>query len=446
MKITNGRSFARSAGATPTFPTNTGISPVAQQRIDTLVSAANRKHAEALKTDGTQGFLFLKQRVGLPCTCQLVQTTADQMTLSTPTLKIADSSTDSGSADSSPMGRAFRVRDYDGLFSNSLTKAPPPTGSTLQEIHQRRMAERGDFTQSEMIPVEADQSIDEILSMADGFEDEDSAALQKQPSLARLYGGEKSPCAICFGSGFVGGYSLHAGQRLILDASGTAPVTLQDCEIDRTTAPHSFIIERSGTKAVEWTVVVPTYFHSVLGVAVRNNIDPAVGFIVEAHTGNGNWNAVTPQYLASFNGTPTTLTLRVRPVTSDAPGTGQFRFTHVELLYQIASPLIVNLPTFERTLDYEQFDVLQTLSGVEFPASIPMLDREAVLVDTKYNQAWNVVSVESKRTASNQTFNNVVSLRLIQQYETKFLLNLARGKVVELVYPNKLETVQGHQP
>lgn len=446
MKITNGRSIARSAGATPTFPTNTGISPIAQQRIDTLVSAANRKHAEALKTDGTQGFLFLKQRAGRPCTCQLVQTTADQMTLSTPQISASTSSTDSGSVSSSPMARSFRVRDYDGLFSNSLTGPKPPTGSTLQEIHQRRMAQRDDFTQAEMIPVEADQSIDDILAMADDFQDEDSAALQKQPTLARLYGGEKSPCAICFGSGFVGGYSLHAGQRLILDASDTVPATLLDCEIDRTTAPHSFLIERSGVKAVEWTVPVPTYFHSVLGIAVRNNIDPAVGFIIEAHTGNGNWNALTPAYLTALNGTATTLTIRVRPVTSDAPGTSQFRFTHVELLYQIASPLVVNLPTFERTLDYEQFDVLQTLSGVEFPASIPMLDREAVLVDTKYNQAWNVVSVESRRTASNQTFNNVVSLRLIQQYETKYLLNLARGKVVELVYPNKLETVQGQQP
>lgn len=445
MKITSGRNIPR-RGAGAVFPTNTGISHVAQQRIDNLVSAQNRKHAEALKTDGTQGFLFVKQRNGRPCTCQLKETVSSPFTLNspmTPTNTGLDDDATVGTTDNPGLASAFRVRDYSGLFSNSLTGPKPPTGSTLQEIHERRMANRSDFEQAEMIPVEGDADVDDILSMADNFEDPDDAARQKQPSLARLYGGEKTPCGICFGSGFVGGYQLHAGTRIVLDASQSYPTELVDCEVSRTTAPYSFVIERSGTKFVQWTVPLPTYFHSVLGVAVRNNVAPAVGFIIEAHTGNGTWMPLTPQYLNALNGTPTTLTVRVRPVTSDAPGTSQFTFTHVELMVQIASPLMINMPTFASTLDYEQFDVLQTLSGVEFPASIPLLDREAVLVDKKYNQAWSVVEVESRRTGKNQTFNNVVSLRLIQQYETKFLFNLVQGKVVELVYPNTLEKIQG---
>lgn len=445
MKITSGRNIPRQ-GAGAVFPTNTGISHVAQQRIDNLVSAANRRHAEALKTDGTLGYLFIKQRMGRTCTCQLRETTSSPFTLNqalTPTNTGLDDSVGPGTTDEPGLASAFRVRDYSGIFANSLTNAAPPQGSSLQEIHQRRMANRSDFETAEMIPVEEDADVNDILAMADDLQDPDDAARQKQPSLARLYGGEKSPCGICFGSGFVNGYQLHAGQRIVLDASESYPMTLVDCEISRSTAPYSFVIERSGTKFVQWTVTLPTYFHSVLAISVRNNVDPAVGFLLEAHTGNGNWQTLTPQFLNSCNGTPTTLTVRVMPVTSDAPGTSQFTFTHVDIMVQIASPLVVNMPTFASTLDYEQFDVLQTLSGVEFPASIPMLDREAVLVERKYNQAWGVSEVEQRRTGKNQTFNNVVSLRLIQQYETKFLFNLVQGKVVELVYPNTLEKIQG---
>lgn len=441
MKITLGRSSSM-GGTRVTHPSNTGISHIANQRIDHLVSAANRKHQEALFTDGTEAWLFTKMRAGAPCTCQTKEVVSSGLSLSVPGSSGVDNSVTKGGPTEEPSITAFRIRDFPGPGGNSALKPLVPPGTTLQEIHQRRMAEKTDYTDgAEMIPVEEENAIDDILSMVDDAMDPDDEARQKQPSTLRLYGGEKTPCGICFGSGFVQGYQLHGGQRIVLDASDTYPTNLVDCETTTTTVPASFVIERIGTKYVEWEVPLPTYFEDVLAIQVRNNTQPAVGFYIEGRIGGGPWVELTPTYLKSLNGVATTMFIRVRPVTS---ATGSpFTFTHVELYYQLTTTLKVNLPSFAKSIDFEQFDVLQQISGVEFPASIPNLDREAVFVESKYKQAWGVTEVEQKQTARNAVFNNTVTMRLIQQYETKYLLNLVRGKPIEMTFPGTLESRQG---
>lgn len=439
MKIGVGRSTAK-GGSGVTYPTNTGMSHIAKDRIEHLVSSVNRKHQEALATDGVSGWLFTKVRAGLPCTCQTRELVETPISLSEDSATVTQVSSSMGSVNA-PHIRSFRISDYHETAGNSSIKITRE-GTDLKSIHERRMAKPDNFRDEDMVPVEQDNAIDDILAMADGFTDPDDDARQKQ-IMPRLYGGEKTRCGICFGSGFVGGYQLHGGQRIVLDASQTYETSLENCEVDATTSPSSFVIERTGNKWVEWQLAVPTYFEKVLAINVYDNVEPAVGRIIEAHTGNGVWTELSTSFLESLRGIATILHVRVRPVTSAPTFTNQLRFTHVELLYQLTATLKVDLPSLPKSVDFEQFDVLQTLSGVEFPASIPNLDREAVFVEDKYRQAWAVTEIEQKQTSGYQIFNNVVSLRLIQQYETKYLFNTVRGKVVELTYAGTLERKQG---
>jgi hypothetical protein len=83
---------------------------------------------------------------------------------------------------------------------------------------------------------------------------------------------------------------------------------------------------------------------------------------------------------------------------------------------------------------------------MELDPSIPDLTRETVISENKYNQLWKVTSVKTKMTSDRLVFGYDVDVRLIQNYESLFLLNLIdRDNVIITKNYRGLEEIQGMQ-
>src|SRR6266481_251412 len=450
MQIRIGRGYKDWARAIS--PTNIAMGKLAQQRVDNLVSAQNARHEVAIGVDGTDCYVFIKQRAGLTCTCQ-TQTVID----STHTiLDILNSHTHNDPtnapqnvANEAPLRngdnkyRVFRVQDPDILGTidaqeNSNFNNYANTKKTLKDVAKlksERVYIKQCDRQDEELERERLEALDNILDMAEVANDDptidpQNAALQRQEGLSHLFGGEGTQCGICFGNGYVNGYSLYGGTRIILE---TQTAILTNAVIEADNSPAKFALSSASNSIVSWNVVLPTYFMSVPSIIVRDNLKFALNYIIEIKTSDSMvFVPLTTPYLLTRQGMNNMAVIRVRCASS---GVGQIlRFTHVELNIMLTTLPKVNWSTLEKNIDFQNYDVLQTLSGIEITSKIPNLDRECVIVETKYNSAWHVTSVETKLTAHKESFNTTLSIRLIQNYEQKYALNSIRGVSNEIPF------------
>lgn len=423
----NFRLGGRYDGVKAISPPNTGLGRYAQARLDNTVARAVARHREALRVDGVQMHIWVRRRGSLVCTCRQTGLQA-------------------------------------GL--NSSGSIIPTDGDTIEELRQPRQApiglplagEAGDqpfqifnmrgrtsLMQYDELPdadvpenVLDNQPNDTPLDIIDSdTSDEDLARMMSEGG---LYGGDKTPCGICFMAGMTNAYQLATGRRLVLDASNEWLYELHGGAVAQGNKyPTQFSISGDPDCTVVWTVDFPAFTNGWLAIAVRNNLAPANDCVVEWLVGN-QWQPLTLNNLAASEGTDRTAQ-KIRVRTTSEVGNTERNFTHVELIYSTATPILGQLPQITTNTNYDYFQPTLT-AEMEILAAIDEIPRESIIQDSKLKQLWKVLDSTPKMTASGQIFGFDLNVRNVHNNEPYYALRIITDPLVSINYRG-IERVEG---
>ncbi len=400
-----------------------------QQELDWTAARANAQQMEAIAVDGVDLHYWKRSREGRFCTCQNkagFRAEADPSDLSDPP--------------------AVRVRQatsiLDGSKNPRLRVTNGPFGGTV--IGELLEDETGNAFDQET--GEKEQDIFEYITQP-GDEAEDGLLVDQDdylnnPDAGVVFGGEKSPCGICFKTGHVGGYQLLQGSRIVLDSTGEYPMDLDGYDINSDARPFEFTSANDPTNSVTWTVEIPKYFLKVCAALVRNNLTISRNAVLEFKpvTG-GTWAALRLNSLDQYKGVGGKFLIRVRPASRVKDGTAVF--THVELVFQTAPWIKGQIAPLEKTTNFAIFQGMQTRIGtLVLPPTLPNVTFDDVLLDQKYGILWKINQVTDFMTASRQIMGWQVQAREIHPDEMTYLLKVTYVPYVELNYAG-LERIQG---
>ena len=218
-------------------PSNLGMSEVAQRRIVEAAGRASERTRIAIAPDSHQCRVWLRNpRSTIPCPC-------------------------SAKHDSSPSGN--------------------PVGDVRVSIHMNE----GDMLEA----IDAGFPIAPLQPAAGEDQPPDSVIPPEgNPSwledVARLLLGNGKRCGLCLGNGWLNGYHLYGGVRIICCVADTDYAILTDDTgplVDVDSPTPTFV----GPGSVTWTVNIPTYTRQIDALRVRDGLSPATGmYVLEAST------------------------------------------------------------------------------------------------------------------------------------------------------------------
>lgn len=368
------------------YPSNVGISLVAKNRIQQAVGMQNARHIEALKVDGVDLQVWIKNTSGQLCSCGLnhndTSTTDDVGNIQTNT------STD------------FFDMDIVENFEDPK----------VYDERQRNYSNYKDYVTTE------DISIDQV---------EEYAANDKN---SLIYGGDKTPCGICYGTGYKNGYDLFNGKRIALDYYDEPELF---GFLVNQTYPISFSASYSSNNYIIWKYQAPTYFKKYLGIRVRNNVELCANYTMYCSFDGISYVKYDDELIRGRNGQETTVYIKIVPY--DMDGSNDFSVTHLEIFYQLGDYIKGDFAPITNTENFELFEALQTTS-LELAGDVAYLDRECCIGEPKTGNIWKVVSLTPHMTSDRQIFKTELELRMVQKSENLYLLNLINQPYLILNY------------
>jgi hypothetical protein len=416
-----------------------GLSRYAQARLDNTVARAVLKHQEALKVDAIGLYIWRRSTAGLICTCRqgekAIALEAGPAILENPTadqLRLPQQQNNLPAGGETDADISFRIRHHRGQTGVPLSNPPlPPEFTGLIDPNAVDNGLAGDQPSGL-------NSLAPLDTVTDEMSDEELARILSQGGA--IFGGDKSICGICFGTGHTHGYELVTGRRILLDASSEWPFSLQgNATVQYQEHPAKFIVTSRLDSSVIWTVDLPTFTHGWLTIMVRDNLRPANNLIVQWLTDTG-WQNLTIANLAASDGTDRHGT-QIRVINDGQIKLGeQLPFTHVQIIYTSAPPLPAGAGQMTLTTN---FDVSAPVINAEFEliGSVDSVPRESIFQDTKYFYMWKVIDSTAKITSLGQVFGFTINARTLHNGEPQYSLKLP-GDALRYNYRG-LEAVEG---
>lgn len=389
-------------------PMNSGMAHVARQRLTQYVGMANAQNKEAIKVDGVDAQIWIRGTAGRACSCRhpVINTTNS----------LKDYTPEQADSDNPFNFKLHSPLDMDTKIEYKVDKNEIETDINLNDNQDKSWLNEFDLA--------PDQPLDLI---------EEDNNIFNVGNTSLLFGGDKSPCAICYGTGWTSGYRLINGDRIIADSS--LPNIVFGAYVDKDTHPYSFVLSKDINAFVEFELDIPLYFKQIINFSISNNCIPIYAVIVASKNGK-DFEPLTLDWLQSCMGKTNHIWIRVL-----GDFTREIRFTHVEINYQLADFPKLDLPPFARQENYQYFEALQTMS-FEVNGEVPYLDRECVIGEVKNGFLWKVVSSTQHMDSLRQLFKTEIEARLIQRSEALFMLNMIYRPLAVLNYRG-LERIQG---
>lgn len=249
-----------------------------------------------------------------------------------------------------------------------------------------------------------------------------------------------SACAICFGSGFRGGYSFAQGLRRVFQATDVHTSDL--IEIDRSTGPYQLVLLAPEAQ-VSFRLLVPAPVAGLLPkITVWNNFNPI---------------EFAPQSLTAVHDDPSIGPYEVGPIGFKAAGwvtltfnasrvmvadQAEVRFTHIEVQMPLTMrPVFADMPTLDYAFDASRLTQLSAQTVVLSP-NCPQLFPRDVISDMTYGQHWIVTSAKAIHPASGHIWTQEVQVRPLEPHEPESNLALPENGWVRYYAPNRLTTAQ----
>lgn len=380
---------------------NIGQSVAAQNRLDRIVDAESRKIQEALQVDGPVLRVWQPLKYGIVCTCKNAPSNRP-IPINAPTqgLDTADS----------PNRVIFKVRNIDPQLDNA--KPPIANNTPLDTIEDAiyNSYEPTDGENDEEFLSKLLQNDDDIVN---SLIDENAYVIQS-----------KNTCAICFGTGYVGGYSLYGGIRHILDNSGATTLTLYNGTYIRNTAqPNEFVIKPG--KYIQFTSQMPSYFTALAGPIFRNNKALVNGLSI-AYSIDGN------VWFSNISALPTQRGDNVYFLVGNISN-NDIIFTHVEHYLSYVLDLKGQIGNLHLNSGNDYFKSTAATTIV-LPASIGPIDRNSYISDSKYGFFWRIDSINTISTAKNQNTSIECEAQLVRPLEPIEILNFGRKSIINTTY------------
>lgn len=399
---------------------NRALTNPAQKRLNSLVSRANDRHANAMAVDGVELMLWRKQNGGKFCSC----------------------------------GGDDQKDDAQIKLEQGNEQPTPPTvedviqGARKFEIvslrNDKEYNQRAD--EEDLYELENDGDLKEVYEDTDdefaddgAFDPEleafaelktadEKARLQRSVN-ALLTGGENAPCGICFSTLWTEGYQLQNGQRIALSV-----VDVDDFggfEVNKKAQPQA-MGAYAGAAPVVFSVNFPTYFLKGILVRVMNNLQLAAGIKVEVQWPESiTWEPFTLIGLNMRNGLNNYGTLLRAKADPNLPESQQVWFTHIEIMIETAQRLVGQMPNID-SLETFEFNEAITQTNIEFPARVNNIEFGSIVIDSKYRRAWRVTGVTPNRLSNGGIISVDAQATKLQLYEPCSLLNPYRHRHVIL--------------
>lgn len=429
-------------------PWNTGMAEVVQPVLDQLVARQSRRYQESIRPDHRHIRIWNKIiRGSVPCTCSAYRLptfqhheggtntdfVGDETNLQpTETSILPENSSPDATFGDLPMKSTYRLRMQDLDVGSEKTDYEDHSDTDSPDsLHGNDETAR--FQPSDLL---------------------ERLRTKLAESARVLTGGDFSACAICLGSGFVNGYQLLGGTRVILDFSGSIPYKAKGASIRRETdngGPWRAELSsddqtESGTDYIVWFVELPSYFNNISAARVYNNEKQILEGALEVReqsntTPNPNaWVEMTPTWINARKGQVNKLEIRYRcgRTLIDAVRL----ISHIEIIIETMPLHIAQFPNFQKDIDYTSATARATID-IEIDPQIGMVNRESILQNVEEGQMWKITSVKEQSTAKGQLVNVSLTGVVVQPGEIANVLSIDSNVRVNFHPFRGLERVQG---
>lgn len=369
------------------WPSNHGMAMVAKNRKQQVVGQQNERTKEALKVDGVELQIFLKRNSGQLCSCGMCDSVTN---------KNFSGLSESGIQSTNPFEDMSIDMDL-GVNQNDIQNQPAQSWNP-----------KDDF--------EENLTEDLIAQYAEGQDN------------SLIYGGDKTPCGICYGTGYKNGYELYNGKRIVLDFWDRPDYfgfTVQR------TYPYSYVASFDSSNFIIWKFHAPTFFKEFLGIRLRNNTIYCKDYTLYISFDGENYQEYVDDLLKARKGMETYVWLKVVPYTMNR--SDSFSITHIELFYQLGEFPYGDFAPIEETENFELFEALRT-TNLELAGDANYLNRESVICEKKQGKLWKIISLTPHMDSERQIFKNELSLRMVQESENLYLLKLINEPYILLNY------------
>lgn len=400
-------------------PKNDRLVSVGQRNLIALQHNNRANVTNAIKATGYPITLYNTLLAGRPCTCTRVQQPEKGSAILN----------DDGKLGEDEM-RALLVPNSSGLLDygsplpnttasvaqTRLTSTGGPREITLSDTQDRSRMTLGPIQIDQPFSAETQEDLD-FLDAVNALEG--SAATQylnEQLTPERFLTSADRACAVCFGTGYVGGYELVHGIRLCLH---NQYASLENVVVDTLKAPNAFNFITSQGGSITYRVTIPRGSCYALYPRLFNNTKaiPYAKWRIKL----GGTVLRTPQQLMQLaDGKPKDIVLEV-----DAGNT----CTHLELLYSglpLDQPLKADSPEISRITDVTRMDpktpVTYILGGTF------NISKRAIIIDhlPRLSRRWRANDIQERRDNYGFLYEQTLSCRVVDLMEITQLLRPVR--------------------
>lgn len=359
---------------------NTKAVPVAIDRIKTVAPIVQERYHNAFEVNGFPCVIYNKMYTGLKCSCTLGKELS-------PVIPLLDEKGNAAADHIQSMltGSNFSIEDY-GTRPNQENSNKPfviDSNNTKKKSFQ------------------PEHEIDNPLA-TDIEADINASFLELEADRATT-----GKCGICFGTGFVGGYNVHNGMRLVL--SSVNDHTAYGYTVDQTVTPHSFT-QDSPDGYVDFIVTLPFGASRLDALNIWNNqtvVSDVTAYIGPSETG---LVPLTKTSLLSFcTGVPVLIRI-----------SGCTEFTHLEVQLNLTGETTyLEYPHFTKTGDLNVIDAISNVQILVSPKVYQVQPWDIIvdIHDRTNPRYWRVLDNTDFKDRNANVHGWEVNARLVQAYE-----------------------------
>ena len=248
------------------------------------------------------------------------------------------------------------------------------------------------------------------------LEEDDDPSTMLDSDLIDISGFNQSKCNICYGTGFVGGYSIPNGYRISLDAQ-YPNLSLTNLDIDKTTSPYSFKYQSN---------------NSVKHLSFRNVFLPKTGSKIISRLWNNkeeimyNDGINHPNSYANssvfFQRISNSVTYNINDVSVFGEEYNiiisnqmtDFIFTHLELQF-MDDKSYIDISQFPEEDEPSLMANLLSVSINCMPDS--NIQKFSIINENKYNRAWQIKSVTPHKNHNDIIVSYECEARRVEPHE-----------------------------
>lgn len=382
------------------LPANARASDVAEKAINEIMPVQQERYYDAFRVQGIRCVLYNHLKSGRKCNCQSSQKQLNSR------LGL-DGKASPGTINEMLTGELeFNVTPYSGgqerLFGIERAQnesSPLANGNKYQGTFDIAAIDDADFADSIFEPEGGvgdngpvrPESIDDLAGDFD----------------ANYQGFSDASCAICFGSGFVGGYSpFNTYRRVLTVADVTLPIT---ADLDTLKRPW-----QARSTSFQTLITIPRGVLTIDSFRVWNG-HKAVN---AAYTLDGNPVTTQAVILANADGKQHLLTATFDSV-----------FTHFEMQYNISSECAYfEFPKRPKSSDTSKLEQMEPFQIIMSP-NIPQLDSQDIITESQQGKTLIVQNVSPWQSRKRQNLGWECTVRVLQPMELYRILP-KRGRVL----------------